>query len=142
MNPFVNPKKRGILLPAGCKDLADVLNRPKRKSSDPIRSFILLVLMDAQQERATEVIIGATPEYGGETPIRYKVGDTVRESAFPFDLDIRSLVVAELVRMAGLPDGQFPKEGAFSVRLKSTHLKWRVRMTSPDAECILTHIAD
>jgi hypothetical protein len=25
MNPFVNPKKRGIQLPKGCKDLVDVL---------------------------------------------------------------------------------------------------------------------
>jgi hypothetical protein len=29
MNPFVNPKKRGILLPSGCKNLIDMLNRPK-----------------------------------------------------------------------------------------------------------------
>lgn len=140
MNPFVNPKKRSFLLPGGCKDLADVLKRPKRKGYDPIRSLILLVLMDAQHERAAEVIIGITPDYGGDTPMRYKVGDTLIESVFPSD--IRSLVVAELGRMASLPEGQFPKEGSFSVRLKSAHLKWRVRMTSPDAECILTHIAD
>ena len=25
MNPFVNPKNRGVLLPKGCKDLVDVL---------------------------------------------------------------------------------------------------------------------
>jgi hypothetical protein len=27
MNPFINPKKRGVSLPKGCKDLADVLRR-------------------------------------------------------------------------------------------------------------------
>lgn len=27
MNPFVNPKKRSVQLPKGCKDLADVLNK-------------------------------------------------------------------------------------------------------------------
>ena len=27
MNPFVDPKKRGVTLPYGCKDLIDVLNR-------------------------------------------------------------------------------------------------------------------
>ena len=27
MNSFVNPEKRGISLPSGCKDLIDVLNR-------------------------------------------------------------------------------------------------------------------
>lgn len=140
MNPFVNPKKRSISLPKGCKDLVDVLRHPKRKGSDPIRSFILLVLMDAQQEHATEVIIGVAPEYGGDTPMQYKVGDILHKSAFPSD--IRSLVLAELARMAALPAGQYPKEGTFSVRLESTQLKWRVRMTSPEAECILTHIED
>jgi hypothetical protein len=140
MNPFVNLKKRSVSLPKGCKDHLDVLQHPKRKGSDPIRSFILLVLMDAQQEHANEVIIGVAPEYGGETPMRFKAGDTLRESAFPSD--IRSLVVAELGRMAALPDGQFPKEGTFSVRLESTQLAWRVRIGSPDAEIILTHIED
>ena len=32
MNPFINPKKRGIQLPHGAKDLIDVL-RPRRKKS-------------------------------------------------------------------------------------------------------------
>lgn len=27
MNPFINPKKRDVSLPAGCKDLIDVLER-------------------------------------------------------------------------------------------------------------------
>jgi hypothetical protein len=30
MNPFVNPKKRGLQLPKGCKDLADVVQRSKQ----------------------------------------------------------------------------------------------------------------
>ncbi len=138
MNPFVNPKKRSISLPAGCRNLVDVLQRPKRKGFDPIRSFILLLLMDAQQEHAAEVIIGVAPEYGGETPVRYKIGDTLRDSVFPSD--IRSPVVAELGRMAALPGGPFPKEGSFSVRLGSTQLKWKIRMTGLEAECIFTQI--
>jgi hypothetical protein len=140
MNPFVNPKKRSISLPAGCKNLVDVLQRPKRKGFDPIRSFILLVLMDAQQEHAAEVIIGVAGEYGADAPISYKVGDTWRESAFPSD--IRSSVIAELQRMAGLRASQFPSEGGFSVRLETKRLKWRLRLTSPEAECILTHVLE
>jgi hypothetical protein len=31
MNPFVDPKKRGVLLPGGCKDLIDVLRLSKQK---------------------------------------------------------------------------------------------------------------
>jgi hypothetical protein len=137
MNPFVNPKKRSILLPHGCKDLADVLQRPKRRGFDPIRSFILLVLMEAHQ--ATELIIGSAPDHG-DPLIKYKVGNIWRESAFP--ADIRSSVIAELQRMAGLPASQFPSEGGFSVRLETKRLKWRLRLTSPEAECILTHVLE
>jgi hypothetical protein len=121
-------------------NLVDVLNRPKRRGSDPIRSFILLLLMDAQQERAAEVVIGVAPEYGRDAPLRYRIGDTWRESVFP--ADIRSLVVDELGRMAGVSEGRGPREGTFSVRLESTRLKWRVRITNPEAECLLTHIED
>ena len=32
MNPFINPKKRGVSLPKGCKDLADVLLRLRNES--------------------------------------------------------------------------------------------------------------
>jgi hypothetical protein len=128
MNPFVNPKKRSISLPHGCKDLTDVLQRPKRRGFDPIRSFVLLLLMEAHQ--TTELIIGSAPDHG-DPLIKYKVGDTWRESAFPSD--IRSSVIAELQRMAGLPASQFPSEGGFSVRLETTRLKWRLRLTSPNA---------
>lgn len=96
--------------------------------------------MDAQTEHAAEVIIGVAPDYGGETPLRYKVGDTWRESAFPSD--IRSSVIAELQKMAGLLASQFPSEGAFCVRLESTRLNWTLRIASPDAECILTPVLD
>ena len=34
MNPFVNPKKRGIQLPIGCKDLVDVLHIKKCEYCD------------------------------------------------------------------------------------------------------------
>ncbi len=96
-----------------------------------------MLLMGAQQEHAAEVIIGAGTEYGGDTLMRYEVGDTLREAAFPSD--IRSRIVSELGKMAALPEGSFPKGGQFSVRLGSTHLKWRVWIARPEAECILTH---
>ena len=39
MNPFVNPKKRDIALPKGCKDLSDVLRRDGDK--DIPRRFLV-----------------------------------------------------------------------------------------------------
>jgi len=64
MNPFVNPNKRSISLPTACMDLADVLGRSQLASKNPIKRFIISVLMQAQQECATELIIGCTHRPG------------------------------------------------------------------------------
>ncbi len=137
MNPFVNPKKRSISLPAGCKGLADVLGRPDLAAKNPIRRFINLVLMQADQDCATELIIGAAPGGGEGTPIRYKVEGCWYDVS-PFPSDIRARVVAELRKMAGLQRARFPLDGVLSVPLETTKILWRVRIASPDAECVLT----
>jgi type II secretory ATPase GspE/PulE/Tfp pilus assembly ATPase PilB-like protein len=139
MNPFVNPKKRSISLPKGCKDLVDVLRRRERKHEDAIRRFIRLVLLQAQQDRATELVIA--PAGGGGTPIRYKVDGTWYEMS-PFPSHIRSGVVTELERMAQLLEGPFPKEGIVGVAVAGTQLRWRVRITGADADCVLTPIEE
>ncbi len=41
MNPFVNPRKRGISLPKGCKDLIDALHRRERPRADDIPRRLL-----------------------------------------------------------------------------------------------------
>ena len=137
MNPFVNPRKRGITLPTGCKNLADVLGRPQLAAKSPIRRFITLVLMQADQDRATELVIGVAQEGGEGTPIRYKVEGCWYDIS-PFPSGIRARVVSELARMAGLRKGQFPHDGVLSVPLTETRLTWRVRIASPTAECVLT----
>jgi hypothetical protein len=141
MNPFVNPRKRSISLPSGCKDLADVLRRTDDGSSDPIKTFICLVLMQAAEHRATELVIGVAPAQGVDSAARERVDGTwFHVSAFPSDF--RARLVAELGRMACLPEGQFPSEGTLCVRLESRQLKWIVQIASPDAECVLTPLPD
>ena len=137
MNPFVNPKKRSISLPAGCKNLADVLGRPQLAAKSPIRRFINLVLMQAEQDCATELVIGVAPEGGEGTPIRYKVEGCWYDMS-PFPSDIRARVVSELGRMAGLRKGRFPQDGVLSVPLAETRMLWRVRIASSSSECVLT----
>ena len=137
MNPFVNPKKRSISLPAGCKDLADVLGGPELAAKDPIRRFITLVLMQAEADRATELVVGVAPEGGEGTTIKYKVEGAWYDMS-PFPSGIRARVVSELGRMAGLRKGQFPQDGVLSVPLTERRLTWRVRIASPTAECVLT----
>src|SRR5882762_8748115 len=100
MNPFVNPKKRSISLPKGCKDLVDVLRRPERPPKDAISRFIWLVMFQAKQDGATELVIApARDGRDGGTPIGYKVDGTWYDmSSFPSQ--IRAEVITELERMA------------------------------------------
>src|SRR6266516_590421 len=121
MNPLVNLKKRGVSLPSGCKDLIDVLHRRKRQGEEPARIFIRLLLMQAHEHGATELLIASA--LAPESAITEKVGGTsFHVSALP--PDFRSRVLDELGRMAALPAGAFPKEGEVFV--------------SPDGEAVLT----
>jgi len=140
MNPFVNPKKRGVTLPKGCKDLVDVLKQSEPKQEGVIRRFIHLLLAQAQQDRATEMVIGvASPEAG--TPIRYKVEDSWYDLS-PFPSHIRPDVISELVRMAKFPREQIPGEGVLDESLGEMRLRWIVAMTSADGECMLARVED
>jgi hypothetical protein len=138
MNAFVNPNKRSISLPKGCKDLIDVLQPPSQVEEDAVQRFILLLLFQAQQNCATELVIGPATRKG--TPIRYKVEDTWHEM-HPFPSRVRPAVVAELGRMAGFPEGSFPKEGPLSGVFGSVALQWKVRITDAEGDCVLTRAA-
>ena len=86
MNPFVNLKKRGVSLPSGCKDLIDVLHRPKRRGEDPARIFIRLMLMQAHAHQATELVIGSALE--PESTITEKAaGTSYHVSALPSEFE-------------------------------------------------------
>jgi len=138
MNPFVNPKKRSISLPNGCKDLADVLERSQRTTRNPIRRFITLVLMQAEQDCATVLVIGVAPEGGGDTPVKYKSRGFWYDMS-PFPSHIRTRVESELGRMARLRKRQFPQDGVLSTPLAQARTLWRVRIASQGAECMLTN---
>src|ERR1041385_817153 len=130
MNPFVNPKKRGVSLPSGCKDLIDVLQRRESGDDNAVRRFIHLVLFQAQQDQATELVIGATPA-SGDTPIRYKVEDTWYDLS-PFPSRIRPDVISELIRMARFHAGCIPGEGVLDESFGDVRLRWIVAMRSEE----------
>ena len=93
--------------------------------------------MQAEQDCATELVIGVAPEGSEGTPIKYKVKGCWYDMS-PFPSDIRARVVNELGRMAGLRKGQFPQDGILSVPLAQKRIAWRVCIASPAAECVLT----
>jgi hypothetical protein len=49
-------------------------------------------------------------------------------------------VVAELGRLATFTNRPFPKEGLIDVLFGSVRLRWVIRVTSADADCVLTPI--
>ena len=136
MNPFVNPKKRSILLPSGCKELADVLRLPARETGDPVQIFIREMLLQAEGVRGTEILIDAPMLHDGESTITQRIDGTFYHvSTIP--AGFRSSILAELLRMAGLPAAQFPARGVATLHLKRRQLKWHIVVESADAECHL-----
>ena len=137
MNPFVNPKKRGFLLPKGCKDLIDVLQSPAEKAGDPILTFTRLMLLQAEGVGATEILIPAPMIHEGECTITQRIGSTF-DHVSTVPADVREGVVKLLLQMAGLFQKQFPVAGTAILRLKHRLLKWNIRIDSAGADCVLT----
>ena len=104
---------------------------------EPVKRFTRLVLLQAQRDHATELVIA--PAMLERPPIRYKVaGDWYDMSPPP--AHVLSGVVAELERLAAFTRRPFPKEGLIDIAYSGVRLRWVIRMTSPDADCILTPI--
>ena len=137
MNPFVNPKKRSISLPSGCKDLADVLRLPAGRTGDPVLIFIREMLLRAEDVEATEILIPAPMIHDGECIITQRItGTFYHVSTIP--AVFRSGVVAQLLRMADLPQGRFPAQGLVTLQLKRRQLRCKIQIESGEADCVLT----
>ena len=111
---------------------------PETPGADPITRFILLVLWQAHEDGAPDLVLGVPHSDGSGTPFRYRVEATWYDMS-PFPSHIRPSVVAELERMAGL--SRSVREGILDRTLGGVRLRWRVQMTTPEAECMLTPIA-
>jgi hypothetical protein len=139
MNPFVNPKNRSILLPNGCKDLADVLRLPARETDNPVQIFIREMLLQPEGVEATEILIAAPMIHDGECTITQRIDGTFYHvSTVP--AGFRSSILAHLLRMAGLPEASFPVHGVVTLQLKRRQLKWKLQIDTPDADCQITPI--
>src|ERR1022692_1817642 len=104
---------------------------------ESIKRFTRLVLFQAQQEHATELVIAPTILKG--TPIRYKVEGTWHDMSPP-PAHILPGVVAELGQLAAFTKRPFPKEGLIDVAYSGVRLRWIIRVMSADADYILTPI--
>jgi len=105
----------------------------------PIQQFTRLVLLMAQQDHARELVIAPVSREG--SPIRYKIGDDWHDVSPP-PTHIFPNVIAELGRLAAFTRRPFPKEGLIDVPYSGTRLRWVIRMTGADSDCVLTPIEE
>lgn len=104
-------------------------------SENPVRRFTMLLLFQAQQDKATELVI-APCAHEGAPAIKYKVGKNWYALSPPPE-HILAEVVAELGRLACLSQGVFPTEGMIDVPFSGVRLKWAFHVPRAGAECVL-----
>jgi len=146
MNPFINPNKRDVTLPAGCKDLIDVLGKPEPKPEPETASRINAALrfamqiprvvrsmfFEAQRLGATKIVIGRDIT----TPIRCRVQDKWQDMG-PFSYCPRFGLIRKLAEMAKFPAGQIVGSGLLQVQFVSPDLSWILTITSAKGDCML-----
>ena len=99
-----------------------------------------LLLWQAQQDRATELIIGLPVANETGTPIRYKVDGAWVEFASP-PADFRVGLASELVRLAALSvNDRYPKEGILDLLAFTGPLKWSILIPKSGGEILLRRL--
>jgi hypothetical protein len=106
---------------------------PRPDPTAVIKRVALLVLSQAQRDRATDLVMG--PAADGGTSIRYKI-DGVWCDWVPGGF-AWPLVLSELGGLAGIRDEPYPKEGIIYVAYSGVRVRWHIRMTSEKTECFL-----
>jgi type II secretory ATPase GspE/PulE/Tfp pilus assembly ATPase PilB-like protein len=106
-------------------------------SESPIERCTRLMLFQAQQDHATELVIG--PSRDGKPLIRYKVAGAWHDWQSP-GADLVPAIIAELGSLAAFTTRPFPKEGLIDVPYSGIRLLWIIRMKSADTGCTLTAV--
>ena len=99
---------------------------------DAIKRFTLLVLLQAQEDRASELVINSISKIAPR--IQYKVHEKWYELSPPPPYIVPG-VLTELASLAGLQNPQFPAEGTINVPFSGTHLRWKIRFSDTGANC-------
>jgi len=111
------------------------------KEDAAVEKFIHLLLGQAFDDQATELVLGGDADADGNSvPIRYKVGG-VWYDMNPFPESVRQNLVDRLWQMAGLSaDGGYPRQAVFEAGLSGRQVEWRLEMKSIDGAMVLTPV--
>jgi hypothetical protein len=102
-----------------------------------IKKWILGVLAGAQEDHASDLVLNKAAD--GAASIRYRTDGTWHEWAPASGIEW-SQVLSELAGLAGIRDAPFPKEGMIYLAHSGVRLRWQIKLTSPDAECVLRNL--
>ena len=102
--------------------------------TDPVKKFILLVLCMAHEDRATALVFASAQPDGSRTAGRCEIKGEWHDFP-PYGAPISS-VATELERMAGL--SKTTREGILEQTVAGARMRWRVEVTAPGAEYLLT----
>ncbi len=99
-----------------------------------LKRWLLGILAQAQRDGATDLVMAPAGEEGAFW--RCFVAGTWHNS-LPSPMLQWPLVVSELAGMAGIRDRPYPKQGIIYVAYSGLRLRWQLKMTSQEKECVL-----
>jgi hypothetical protein len=106
-------------------------------SDDIIKRTTKLILFQAQQDHATEVVVRSSPGTGAA--VRYKVADTWHDWTGPAS-ELAPAIIGEIEELADFTKRPCPKEGLIDVPYSGVRLLWVARMASADGDCLLSPV--
>ena len=106
-------------------------------SEDVISRTTKLILFQAQQDHATELVVRSSP--GSGAAVRYKLADAWHDWTSP-PPELAPAIIDAIGKLATFTKRPCPKEGLIDVQYSGLRLLWVVRMASPDGDCILTPV--
>ena len=106
-------------------------------SDNVIERTTKLILFQAQQDRATELVVRSSP--GTEAAVRYRVAETWHDWTGPSP-ELAPEIIGQIGKLAAFTKRPCPKEGLIDVPYSGVRLLWVVRMASTDGDCILSPV--
>ena len=106
-------------------------------SDDGIKRTTKLILFQAQQDHASELVVRSCP--GSGAAVRYKVAETWHDWTSPGP-ELVPAIICEIGKLAAFTKRPCPKEGLIDMPYSGVRLLWAVKVASADGDCILSPI--
>lgn len=106
-------------------------------SEDAIKRTTKVILFQAQQDHATELVVRSSPGTGAA--VRYKVAEKWHDWKSP-PPELALAIIAEIGKLADFTKRPCPKEGLIDVPYSGIRLLWVAKMASAEGDCVLSPV--